>query len=127
MNPIELIIPQNGIKERKLLKELYLTLLNIEQKHRQESKRISEKLINLENAVRPNVNQSQHNRFSIKAIFEEDFDVKANFYKEGGLIVGTSNRIRITNNFNKLRNNIYETMDLNITSLDSSKLWKSVK
>ena len=67
MNPIELIIPQNGIKERKLFKELYLTLLNIEQKHRQESKRISQKLINLEHAVGLSVNQSQHNRFSIKA------------------------------------------------------------
>ena len=74
MNPIELIIPQNDIKERKLLKQLYLTLLNNEQKHLHESKRINEKLINLENAVELNVNQSQHNRFSIKVIFEEDFD-----------------------------------------------------
>ena len=47
------------------------------------------------------------------------------FYKEGGLIVGSTNRIRITDNFNKLRNNIYQTMDLNIKSLDASKLWKS--
>jgi hypothetical protein len=47
------------------------------------------------------------------------------FYKEGGLIVGSTNRIRITDNFNKLRNNIYQTMDLNIKSLDVSKLWKS--
>ena len=67
MNQIELIIPQNGIKERKLFKEIYLNLLNIEQKHRQESKRLSEKLINLENAVGLTINQSQHNRFSIKA------------------------------------------------------------
>ena len=47
------------------------------------------------------------------------------FFKEGGLIVGSTNKIRITDNFNKLRNNIYQTMDLNIKSLDANKLWKS--
>ena len=47
------------------------------------------------------------------------------YFKEGGLIVGSTNRIRITDNFNKLRNNIYQTMDLNIKSLDVNKLWKS--
>ena len=47
------------------------------------------------------------------------------FYKEGGLIVGSTNKIRITDNFNKLRNNIYQTMDLSIKSLDKSKLWES--
>lgn len=47
------------------------------------------------------------------------------FFKEGGLIVGSTNRIRITDNFNKLRNNIYQTMDLNKKTLDINKLWKS--
>lgn len=47
------------------------------------------------------------------------------FFKEGGLIVGSTNRIRITDNFNKLRNNIYQTMDLNKKTLDTNKLWKS--
>lgn len=47
------------------------------------------------------------------------------FYKEGGLIVGSTNKIRITDNFNKLRNNIYQTMDFNIKSLDANKLWKN--
>ena len=47
------------------------------------------------------------------------------FFKKGGLIVGSTNKIRITDNFNRLRNNIYETMDLNIKSLDDKKLWKS--
>ena len=67
MNPVEIIIPQNGIKERKLFKEIYLSLLNIEQKHRQETKRISEKLIELENSLGISVNQSEHKRYSIKA------------------------------------------------------------
>ena len=80
MDPIEIIVPQNGVKERKLFKELYLTLLNIEQKHRQESKRISEKLINLEHAVGLSVNQSQHNRYSIKA--KENLEQMKNALKQ---------------------------------------------
>jgi hypothetical protein len=47
------------------------------------------------------------------------------FYKEGGLIVGSSNRIRISDNYNKLKNDIYKTMDLNVKSLDVNKLWKN--
>jgi hypothetical protein len=80
MDPIEIIITQNEIKERKLFKELYLTLLNIEQKHRQESKRISEKLINLEHAVGLSINQSQHNRYSIKA--KENLEQMKNALKQ---------------------------------------------
>ena len=80
MNPVELIIPQNGIKERKLFKEIYLNLLNIEQKHRQESQRISERLMNLENAVGLSVNQSQHNKFSMKA--KENLEQMKNALKQ---------------------------------------------
>ena len=80
MDPIEIIVPQNGVKERKLFKELYLTLLNIEQKHRQESKRISEKLINLEHAVGLSINQSEHNRYSIKA--KENLEQMKNALKQ---------------------------------------------
>ena len=80
MNPVEIIVPQNGIKERKLFKELYLSLLNIEQKHRQESKRINEKLANLEHAVGLSVNQSQHNRYSMKA--KENLEQMKNALKQ---------------------------------------------
>ena len=80
MDPIEIIVPQNGVKERKLFKELYLTLLNIEQKHRQESKIISEKLINLEHAVGLSINQSEHNRYSIKA--KENLEQMKNALKQ---------------------------------------------
>ena len=80
MDPIEIIVPQNGVKERKLFKELYLTLLNIEQKHRQESKRISEKLINLEHAVGLSINQSEHNKYSIKA--KENLEQMKNVLKQ---------------------------------------------
>ena len=80
MNPVEIIIPQNGMKERKLFKEIYLSLLNIEQKHRQESKRINEKLINLEHLLGLSVNQSQQNRFSIKA--KENLEEMKNALKQ---------------------------------------------
>ena len=80
MDPIEIIVPQNGVKERKLFKELYLTLLNIEQKHRQETKRISEKLIELENSLGISVNQSEHKRYSIKA--KENIEQMKNALKQ---------------------------------------------
>ena len=47
------------------------------------------------------------------------------YYKEGGLIVGSSNRIRISDNYAKLKNDIYKTLDLNVKSLDVNKLWKN--
>ena len=80
MKPVEIILPQNGIKEKKLFKEIYLSLLNIEQKHRQEMQRISEKLIELENALGINVNQKQHEGYSIKA--KENIEQMKNALKQ---------------------------------------------
>ena len=80
MNPVEIVLPQNGLKERKLFNEIYLYLLNLEQKHRQEMKRISEKLIELENAVGISVNQSQHDKYSIKA--KENIEEMKNALKQ---------------------------------------------
>ena len=80
MQPVEIVLPQNGIKEKKLFKEIYLSLLNIEQKHRQEMKRISEKLIELENSLGINVNQSQHEKFDKKA--KENFEQMKNTLKQ---------------------------------------------
>ena len=80
MKPVEIILPQNGIKEKKLFKEIYLSLLNIEQKHRQEMQRISEKLIELENALGININQKQHEGYSIKA--KENIEQMKNALKQ---------------------------------------------
>ena len=80
MKPVEIILPQNGIKEKKLFKEIYLSLLNIEQKHRQEMQRISEKLIELENTLGINVNQKQHEGYSIKA--KENIEQMKNALKQ---------------------------------------------
>lgn len=65
---------------KKLFKEIYLSLLNIEQKHRQEMQRISEKLIELENALGINVNQKQHEGYSIKA--KENIEQMKNALKQ---------------------------------------------
>jgi hypothetical protein len=80
MAPVEIVLPQNGLKEKKLFKEIYLSLLNIEQKHRQEMKRISEKLIELENALGINVNQDQHEKYVIKA--KENIEQMKNALKQ---------------------------------------------
>ena len=50
-------------------------------------------------------------------------DCSVDFFKEGGLIPGSSNRIRISDNYNKIKNNIYEFMNLNVKSLDVNKIW----
>ena len=47
-----------------------------------------------------------------------------NFFKEGGLIVGSTNRFRRVNDFQKIKNNIYSTLDLRFKSLQPKKLWK---
>ena len=66
--------------KKKLFKEIYLSLLNIEQKHRQEMKRISEKLLELENAIGINGNQSQHEKYEIKT--KENIEQMKNALKQ---------------------------------------------
>ena len=67
IEPKEIIIPQDRIKERKLFREINLHLLNIEQNHRQETKNINDRLTNLESLIGVNINQSQNGRYSMKA------------------------------------------------------------
>ena len=50
-------------------------------------------------------------------------DCSPDFFKEGGLIPGSSNTVRISEDLNKLKTNIYEHMNLNIKSLDAEKIW----
>jgi hypothetical protein len=80
MQPVEIILPQNGLKEKKLFKEIYLNLLNIEQKHRQDMRRISEKLIELENALGISINKTQHENYTIKA--KENIEQMKNALKQ---------------------------------------------
>ena len=63
-----------------MFKEIYLSLLNIEQKHRQEMKRISEKLLELENAIGINGNLSQHEKYEIKT--KENIEQMKNALKQ---------------------------------------------
>lgn len=46
------------------------------------------------------------------------------FYKGGELIPGSSNKLPFTH-VSKRHSNFYETIDLNIKSLDPNKLWKN--
>lgn len=45
------------------------------------------------------------------------------FFQEGGLAVGSTNKMRYNKTVGKKANNFYETLDLNIKSLDPNKLW----
>ena len=47
------------------------------------------------------------------------------FFKEGELIPGSSNRTRISDNYNKIKNDIYKFMNLNVKSLDVNKIWNN--
>jgi hypothetical protein len=47
------------------------------------------------------------------------------FFHEGGLIVGSTNRINYNKTHSKKGNNFYETINLNIPVLDKNKLWKN--
>lgn len=52
MENIELILPQNGLHEKEMFKQLYNNLLEIEQKHKEETKQINENLSCLENLIK---------------------------------------------------------------------------
>ena len=45
------------------------------------------------------------------------------FFKERGLIPGSTNTVKISEDLNKLKNDIYKHMNLNVKSLDVEKIW----
>ena len=45
------------------------------------------------------------------------------FFKEGGLIVGSSNRINYNKNTRRGESNFYQTLDLNVKTLNDNKIW----
>ena len=47
------------------------------------------------------------------------------FFKDGGLIVGSTNRINYNKTTRKGEDNFYQTLDLNIKVLNDDKFWKS--
>ena len=47
------------------------------------------------------------------------------FFKDGGLIVGSTNRINYNKTTRKGEDNFYQTLDLNIKFLNDDKFWKS--
>lgn len=46
-----------------------------------------------------------------------------NFFKEGGLIAGSTNRIKYNKSMKKGEDNFYQTLDLRIKILDKKKTW----
>ena len=74
--------------------------------------------INVERAMnrkkRINSLEQQRNFFKINNQGDKNYrnaDCSENFFKEGGLIPGSTNKIRISENYNKIKNNIYEYMN----------------
>lgn len=52
-------------------------------------------------------------------------DYSADFYKEGGLVVGSTNSARYNKTVGKKANNFYDTLDLTVSTLDPKKLWSN--
>jgi hypothetical protein len=50
-------------------------------------------------------------------------DNSPDFFKEGGLIVGSTNRINLKKTSRKGNDNFYQTVDLNIKILNRNKIW----
>ena len=53
----------------------------------------------------------------------KNVDNSPDFFKEGGLIVGSTNRINYNKTTRKGEDNFYQTLDLDIKVLNSDKIW----
>lgn len=111
-----LILPKlkKEIKTRNLVLYRSLSELNVE-KAMTRKKRI-------------NSLEQQRNYYSIVNPGDKNYryaECSENFFKEGGLIPGSTNILRYSENYNQIKNNIYEHMDLNVRSLDTDKIWNN--
>ena len=52
-------------------------------------------------------------------------DNSADFFKEGGLIVGSTNKINYNKSTRRGEDNFYQTLDLNIKILNDDKIWQN--
>ena len=52
-------------------------------------------------------------------------DNSPDFFKDGGLIIGSTNRINYNKTTRKGEDNFYQTLDLGIKVLNDDKLWTS--
>ena len=70
--------------------------------------------------------EERRNFFKIVNPGDKNFryvDCSTDFFKEGGLIPGSTNILRYSINYNKVKNNIYENMNLNVRSLSPEKIY----
>lgn len=49
----------------------------------------------------------------------------SNYFKEGGLIPGSTNNINFNKTQTKGSNNFYETLNIRMKTLDQTKIWKN--
>jgi hypothetical protein len=72
--------------------------------------------------------EAQRNSFPIinpgDKIFKNP-DYSPDFFKGGGLIPGSTNKIRYNKNSGKKSNLFYESLDLNAVKLDKNKIWNN--
>ena len=83
-----------------------------------------EKVMNRKKRI--NSLDQQRNHYKIVNQGDKNYryaECSVNFFKEGGLIPGSTNIIRYSQNYNAIKNNIYEHMDLNVRSLETDKIW----
>ena len=52
-------------------------------------------------------------------------DNSPDFFKDGGLIVGSTNRIHYNKTTRRGEDNFYQTLDLNIKTLNDDKIWEN--
>ena len=55
----------------------------------------------------------------------KNVDNSADFFKEGGLIVGSTNKMNYNKTTRKGEENYYQTLDLNIKILNDKKIWEN--
>ena len=114
INPNELILPQ--LIEKPKTRNLYLF------------RSLSELNLEKEMARKKRINSLEERRNFFKIVNPGDknfryVDCSTDFFKEGGLIPGSTNILRYSINYNKVKNNIYENMNLNVRSLSPEKIY----
>lgn len=110
----------------------FIILPKIEEKIKKRKKNLTNSIseINIEKIMnrkkRINSLEQQRNYYKLANKGDKNYryvDCSQDFFKEGGLIPGSTNIFRVSENYNKIKNNIYEYMDLNVKSLDTDKIW----
>ena len=117
-------------RKEKILNNLILPQLNEKPKTRNLYLFRSLSEINLQKEMtrKKRINSLEERRNYFKMVNPGDknyryVDCSADFFKGGGLIPGSTNILRKNLNYEKVKNDIYENMNLNIRSLSPEKIY----